>query len=498
VVGDNCGVSSTAYTTISGTVTPSSGSSLAGAVLEAGDNVIEWKVTDVSGLMTTCQFTVRVNPCIQITGKLLWMGDAASGVKLANVALTGAASDTYGPTDASGGYSLIANVGGNFTISPTKNVNMFNGVTVADATAIQQHLVGIAPITDFYRLVAADVNKSSTISTIDAAIIRQGLLGNPFALAILNTTKSWRFISTGYSPPAVVGPYTLPVFSETRTPTGVTSDLPGQDFFGVKTGDVLEEGFPGPGPGIADPTMKPASGVEPLRWLVQDRELKAGEPVEVVFTATNFTALAAYQFALNFDAAQLQFDTVEALATALPLSAADNFGLYSVAQGEIRTLWTAVDGHTLLADTPVFRLRFTALASGRLLSEVLGLDTKTLVEVAYTADLVQVPVQLRYLEVPITTGTGQQDQQRVQLLQNRPNPFTDRTTIGFVLPKACAAQLRVFDSAGRDVFRLDKNYPAGYSEETIRLDGAAASGMLYYELTTPFGSAVRQMSKVGK
>ena len=36
----------------------------------------------------------------------------------------------------------------------------------------------------------------------------------------------------------------------------------------------------------------------------------------------------------------------------------------------------------------------------------------------------------------------------MQLLQNRPNPFSDRTAIGFVLPEACEAQLRVFDVSG--------------------------------------------------
>ena len=79
----------------------------------------------------------------------------------------------------------------------------------------------------------------------------------------------------------------------------------------------------------------------------------------------------------------------------------------------------------------------------------------------------------------------------VRLLQNRPNPFAGVTTIGFILPESCDAQLRILDAAGRELLRIDKTYPAGYQEESIRVE--PASGILYYELTTPFGQLSRRM-----
>ena len=75
--------------------------------------------------------------------------------------------------------------------------------------------------------------------------------------------------------------------------------------------------------------------------------------------------------------------------------------------------------------------------------------------------------------------------------------FTECTTIGFVLPKAGEAQLRVFDVNGRELYRIDRAYPAGYSEETVRFDGTA-QGLLYYELTTPDGTLTRKMMAAGK
>ncbi|MBK8969779.1 MAG: T9SS type A sorting domain-containing protein [Lewinellaceae bacterium] len=82
-------------------------------------------------------------------------------------------------------------------------------------------------------------------------------------------------------------------------------------------------------------------------------------------------------------------------------------------------------------------------------------------------------------------------------MQNRPNPFSAETTIGFVLPAACDAQLRIFDATGRLLWEVEKDFPAGGSSETLQLDGLTASGVLYYELTTPYGTLRKRMVRVG-
>jgi hypothetical protein len=88
--------------------------------------------------------------------------------------------------------------------------------------------------------------------------------------------------------------------------------------------------------------------------------------------------------------------------------------------------------------------------------------------------------------------------EQFQLLQNRPNPFVDETLIGFVLPEACEAQLRIFDVTGKLIEERKKNYPAGYQEERFQLGYHGGNGVLYYELTTPFGKLVRKMVSTSK
>ena len=458
-----------------------------------GSVTITFTVTSDCEADVTCSATFTVLPCITISGTLLWKGDGTTGVALANVALTGDATNNFLSTPVAGTYSLTASVGSNFTVTPTKNIpaSLLNGVDAADATAIQQHLTGISPITDFYRLVAADANKSYTISTVDAAIIRQALLGNPSAVAIMNNTKSWRFVPTtvntpysnGYTPSGFTA-YSLPTFPEKRVLTGASGTVTGENFLGIKVGDVNESG----GSGTANPANKPGL---PLTWTIQDRVLQAGETVDAVFKASNHTDLAAWQFALRFDPAQLRFEHVEALAPALSLDAAGNFGTYNIAEGELRALWSVAQGVTLEGGTPVFRVRFTAQESGRKLSELLGFDEKALSKVAYTTGLVASDVQLVFLEPSGSTSVGASEGLRAQLLQNRPNPFHGSTQIGFVLPESCEAQLRVFDVSGRLLAERKGQYPAGRQEELFGLGNA--TGVLYYELTTPFGILTKKM-----
>ncbi len=79
------------------------------------------------------------------------------------------------------------------------------------------------------------------------------------------------------------------------------------------------------------------------------------------------------------------------------------------------------------------------------------------------------------------------------LSQNYPNPFNPTTTIAFELPDPAEVRLSVFDVLGREVAVLIDGYKAS-GQYTIQFDaGRLASGLYLYRLTTPFGTATRQM-----
>lgn len=436
-----------------------------------GAHTITYTVTD-EGCSSSCTFSIVVGPSCgtSFSGRIKFSNNNSLGVNNANVVLAGAGSGSD-MTDSNGDFSINLGAGsGDFTLTPAKTANKLNGVSVADVTAIQQHVANSVPIIDPYKLVAADVNKSNSVNSLDASVINQALLGNPSALAQIKT--SWRFVPTSHtmsSPPWG--------FPEKRSYTGISGPQTGQDFYGIKTGDVATN--------FANPANFGAG--TPLVLRSTDRLLQAGETFQVSFQAAQNDDLAALQCAFRFDPEFLQLADIQP-QSALPLSL-DNFGTYQAGEGEIRLIWSQSSSVALSEAAPVFDLVFTALQGGVKLGEVLQLDESELPALSYTAALAQSKVKLEFAQLSSTGNPS--DAGSVQLLQNRPNPFNGATLIGFILPEPCEVQLRVFDVSGRLLAERSGTFAAGRNDVSIDLTGA--SGVLYYELTTPYGNATRKM-----
>ncbi|MCB0575029.1 MAG: hypothetical protein KDC61_10755 [Saprospiraceae bacterium] len=415
---------------------------------------------------------VSVQTCnIDFSGKIVWEDDDVSGVKDATVNLTGSASGSD-VTDTNGDFLIMSGVTtGNFTLKPEKTANKLNGVTAADIVAIQQHIANVLPISDPYKQVCADVNKSNSITGLDVTIINQSLLGNPAALNQFKT--SWRFVPSDYA--LSVPPWGFP---EQRSYTGISGAQTNQDFIGMKTGDVT---------GDANPANFGAG--TPLALHTGDRILQSGESFEAAFSAGQFDDLAAFQLALHFDPAQLQFNDIQPVNGGLPLTA-DNFGLYNIAGGEIRSVWAQATGFFVSEGSPVFRLHFTALQGGVKLSEVLFMDETELPGYAYSGTLEESAVELVF---DAATGTNNPNGVSGLQMQVYPNPFREETMVSFAMPEAGEVQLRIVDVNGRELLRIDKACPAGHNSEALRLENAATAGVLSCELLTPFGVVSKKL-----
>ncbi len=460
-------------------------SMIAAPPASGGSVTIDFDVTDLCGQTESCSAVFTVANCLNISGKLIWEGDrltTMTGVNSATVRLDGG-DPTSVVTGIPGTYSLTSSTGTSFTVVPFKNKpqpGATNGLTAMDATKIQQHVTGMSLIADPYKLIAADANKSKTVTTTDAYLVTQAIMNNPVAV-LWFTNNTWRFV------PKSVAPGGLPplnwTFPETITlPTGIHTD---QDFIGVKLGDV---------DATAVPANAPSGAAPHLVWTVQDQVLVEDATITAEFKAQNYDDLMGLQFALKFDQSAMQFLEIEAIAGS-PLQAS-NFGLYDIADGEIRAVLAGVTGISLPDGAIGFRVKFKALQSGAKLSELLSLEHNILQGQAYDSDFAPGPISLAYESV--STGTNEAAIANFSLLQNRPNPFSNETVIGFKLPEACEAQIRVFDLSGRLVEEQKAWFAKGYNERAFRFDGYTGDGMLYYELVTPYGILSKKMMLIRK
>ncbi|TAK48040.1 MAG: hypothetical protein EPO28_01505 [Saprospiraceae bacterium] len=203
-------------------------------------------VTDGAGNQDYCETFVFVDDNIGICqGPPLIAGMAndemGNSVSKVEVSLNGAVvkSDTTG---AAGTYSFEVVPGGDYTVTPFKDMNPLNGVTTFDLVLISRHILGTGLLGSPYKLIAADVNKSGTITTADLVVIRKLILN-------MNTefpgNSSWRFVPKNYVFANPVNPF-LEAFPEVRNVNDVSSDLMDVNFVAIKIGDVNAS---------ADPTL---------------------------------------------------------------------------------------------------------------------------------------------------------------------------------------------------------------------------------------------------
>ena len=389
-----------------------------------------------------------------------------------DIELTDGSEQVIASTIANGGFQVndIATCE-DIIVKLDKKDDYSNGITTLDMVLILKHILNIQAFDSPYQSIAADVNKSNSISAADLVAIRKVILGTTSTFP--NNNGSWRFIDADYNfldnnPLDEDFPETLTINLSKDT------DF---NFVGVKVGDVN---------GTADHTSPIVTdglvssedrNINQLAFQTEDMQLLAGETYTIPFKANSPAAIIGYQFTLNYSQDALTFEALNTSATLKPENIAmDN--------GTIRTSWNTVDAVDPSALS--FAMTFRANKNGRL-SELLSIQSNPIVAEAYDANLEVLPVNLAFTQSAVTD---------LQLYQNQPNPFNQHTIIGFELPQNSAVQLQVFDVAGKQLQLIEGDYSKGYNTIELNTANLNASGVLYYQLHTQFGSLTKKMMVV--
>jgi len=388
--------------------------------------------------------------------------EEADGVEEGTVQISGTSSFTppynyFDLSDANGTYAVVNSVplDATLVIAPEKDDNPLNGVTTYDLVLISKHILGIEPLDSPYKMIAADANKSGSITTFDIVEIRKLILG---IYTDLPNNTSWRFVDKAFSFPNANNPFQT-AFPETISIADAMVSQMDEDFAGVKIGDVN-------GTAVANATMQAEERTAGTAIFdLEDRTVKAGETFEVSFKSAQ--ALKGFQFT----------------ATLNGLKAVGIVNAENVTEGNFNldpenAMAVSIDG------AQDFTVRFRAEKAGKL-SEMLGVSGAITRAEAY-GDAGRLGIAFRF-DGKTIAGVG------FELYQNQPNPFVNRTFIGFFLPEAAEATLSVYDETGRVVYQQKGQFAKG--ENTIALDRALinTTGMLYYKLETSTDAATKKM-----
>jgi len=428
---------------------------------EAGNFDLTENFITVQDNQESCAVPPRIDAC-RLRGSI--KNESGNTIEEVAVILTGG-MEAEKMTDNNGRYTFDIPAGGNYTVEPTKSTNPLNGVTTFDLILISKHILGIAPFTSPYQFIAADINKSGTISAYDLVQLRQLILN---IVPDFTHNESWRFISSDYrfntENPA----------NEAVTEIMYIEDsdrgMIELDFVGVKIGDIN-------GTAIAS-SYTPSSNrtnEKTFNFSLENQLLEVGEEITIPFYVNDLDKIEGVQFALNFEGLQLM-EVQEGLANFSHLNTAIS------EKGQLTVSWNkseSVDSKTLL-----FSLTFEAQKSGWV-SDLLALNREQMSAEAYSVEHELYPLDLTFVEAKLSNNA--------ELFQNKPNPFRNSTKIPFYLQEKEKVSIKVVDLQGKILYQVNQVFEGGRHEIIIDKATLRSSGILYYQLTVGTYTATQKM-----
>ncbi|WP_367391600.1 choice-of-anchor R domain-containing protein [Lewinella sp. LCG006] len=370
-------------------------------------------------------------------------------------------------TNANGTFSFELPAGGDYSVAPYLNANFLNGVSTFDLVLMSKHILGVQPLNSPYKYIAADVNNSETITTLDMIQLRKLILNIDTEFA--NNT-SWRFVNADFVFPVANNPW-FTEFPEVANVNNLPEAVLTADFVGVKIGDVNGSAQANALAGD-DRTLNGQFNFE-----VENVSVKAGNVYTVAFRGADMASVEGFQGTLNLNGAEL-VDIEYGVATA------ENFGMRYAAEGMITASW---NGKATSEDV-LFSLVIRPTVDAEL-SDVINVSSRYTAAEAYGNG--------NTMNVGVNFSNGAVAVAGFEVYQNTPNPFAATTLIGFNLPADAEATVTISDASGRVLTVVRGDYAAGYN--TINLTKEmiqGATGVLTYTVTAGEFTATKKMIAV--
>jgi PKD repeat protein len=328
-------------------------------------------------------------------------------------------------TDGNGDYLVEKlTIGNDYEITPMLNTPLLESVSTFDIVLINRHILGNTILDSPYKILAADVNRSGSITVFDLFLIQRAILD-------LNrefpNNNAWRFIPKDYQFPDPTDPFSADI-PDSIIVTNVTGTVTGQDFIGIKIADVSYQVPNGPAAPRSHKT---------LSLSIDNQQYTSGEVVTIPIQAKGMDWVEGFQLELDFDHSSLELLDVE--AKGLTNFGEHNIGLKHLNQGKIQMIWVAPANYSLEAGNSLFNLKFRAKKSNSI-QNTLSLGNRYLTAESYTKDLEIGKVQLEF-ETTINKTIASFDVY--------PNPSTGIIEVNFENTNQEAAQINIYNLTGQ-------------------------------------------------
>ena len=343
---------------------------------------------------------------------------------------------------ASGSYSvsMIDQLqSASYTITPFKGDSPLQGLSTYDLVLISKHILGLAPFTELWQLLAADLNCSGTITTSDIVEGRKLILGINSALPGCGGA-SWRFVAD---------------------PDGSTANGSCLNFRGVKLGDVTGPYFAPDDP--VDDRYRARLGIE-------DQRIERGSTYRIPVRVQSGFRLSGLQMAFGADPAALQIRRIGSPILQDFTDQNYNLDLQRTA-GYVPVSWSNAGRPVeIRAGETLLLLEVEALQNASL-SDVRNLRAQLRAE-AYGESGEVFGLELEWDKHPDAEAA---------VVNLAPNPARDAVVATFNADRDEEILLQIIDVQGKIVFEKNYSVAKGVNWAELRPD-SALSGLYFVKM----------------
>jgi hypothetical protein len=380
----------------------------------------------------------------------------------------GNAREANNYTDQNGRYVVSQLTKGyDYSLVPQKADAQLNGVTTFDLIMISQHILGVRPFTSPYQFIAADINQSRSITTLDIILLRRAILNID---TLLNKDGvSWVFVNKNYSFPNLNNP--LATFApQAANFNNLPSTQTSVNFVGIKLGDLNDNALIEPNRSVTPRASLAAWQVYLPEKIHVEGDQKLSIPVRIdqdqTLQGCQFALQLTYQGGLDIE--DLLFDgLLDKSQVSLQKDPTTGETLIRVSWNKAPEQRASVDKQDLL---------FTILAhanTDKLPSLNWRLNERLMPSEAYfkeSTDLTMAPLRLSLAKDQVGTHLP-------YFYSVTPNPFNQQALLRWFVPIAGDGELRIINGLGQILMTKRQFMDAGENQLELTGELFPASGM---------------------
>jgi Dockerin type I domain len=391
------------------------------------------------------------------------------------------------------------------TITPSKNNDLFNGVTTFDISLISKHILDIQPFLSSWTKIAADVNYDGAIDGADMLHLRNLILRR--IIVFPNNVPSWRFIpeyyfatSTTFKSNFEIYAPTSDPFALTYTNGGVTKtylNTNGNSYLDVVKLDNTTVDGKKPNNWSFHPIkmgnvnciqnnntlrMASASSRYPMNTNITNNQIKPQRNLTLSLKAEYAGQISSFQVGFNLSPTKLQLKNV--LKGDLK-TASDEFDSDIKTNGEIRALWYNNKGknRNFTEGVTLMKIKVKSVADIQDILNDFKMDDALVQNNFYDENGNAASVKLT-LEIDDVADVADVED-NPYTVKTYPNPFKNELTFEINAPKSEDAVITIYNAFGSVLSVTKKNLSEGVNLININNTNSFPMGSLSYTIKTP-------------